>query len=96
LAGNPPPQSSEKAPAKSADSKSGDAGDAGACGKFTVVTKSQLDGCNNKCKDDQRDQQRSCADPNCQVGIGNATRACLSKCEEYQKAAQKADCYRAE
>jgi hypothetical protein len=92
LAAPPPSASPSKAPSGSTSGSSGSSGTD--CGTFKIPSKAAYDSCNQKCKADQRDQQSSCTNPDCQAGIGTGTRVCLGQCEEGQKSAKQANCYK--
>jgi len=84
LAGEPPPGA--------ASPSSGSASAGGACGQFKIQSSSDLDACKNKCRDQERDQMQACSGPGCQGG--SATAGCLKNCDDGQKAAQQAKCYK--
>jgi hypothetical protein len=93
VSGSPPPDTGAKplsAPATSAAPGSLASGD---CGDVKIKSRSDFAACKTKCNDDNRDLGRTCNDPNCLQGIGQATRQCLGKCEEGQKTAQQKHCY---
>lgn len=95
LSAAPPPPS--KAPSEKVDkAHDNDASNASTdgCGKFKIQSKDQFEACNKKCRDDQQDQQRQCGDPQCQQGIGQGARLCLGKCEDGEKSARAAKCYK--
>jgi len=79
------------APGAAAPSNTAAASD-GSCGQFKIQSSSDMDRCKNKCRDEERDQMKSCTGPGCQGG--SATAGCLAKCDEGQKAAQQAKCYK--
>src|SRR3954471_10033571 len=62
------------------------------CGQHKILTRSDLDGCKSKCRDEERDQLKSCSGPACQPGAAGAL--CSSKCDDQQKAAQASGCYK--
>jgi hydroxyethylthiazole kinase-like sugar kinase family protein len=64
----------------------------GPCGQFKIQSKSDFESCRNKCRDEERDQMKSCTGAGCQGGAGTA--ACLGRCDDGQKAAQQAKCYK--
>jgi hypothetical protein len=87
LGGAPPPGAA-------APSSTTTASSSGACSQFKIQSSSELDRCKNKCRDDERDQMKSCSGPGCQGGA--ATAGCITKCDDGQKAAQQAKCYKDE
>jgi hypothetical protein len=90
---SPPPSSTPATTTDSLTSSSPADGGLVSCDTFVVRNKAQHDACKNKCQDDQRDQQRTCNDPNCLSGIGNFTRQCVAKCDSDLKAAKDAHCF---
>lgn len=95
VTGSPPPEPGAKplsGPSASAAPATASA-PSGDCGSLKIKSKTEYDACKTKCNDDNRDLGRTCNDPNCLQGIGQATRQCLGRCEEGQKAAQQKNCY---
>jgi len=84
LAGPPPPNASTPTSGSSAAS--------GECGQFKIQSSSDLEACKNKCHDQERDQMKACSGAGCQGGAGTA--ACMNHCDEGQKSAQHAKCYK--
>ena len=83
LAGPPPPAPS--APGGTSTSS-------GSCDQFKIQTPSDFDDCKTKCKDQQRDHQKSCTGGGCQAGA--MLGPCFGSCDDGQKAAKQASCYK--
>jgi hypothetical protein len=66
----------------------------GDCSRFKVQNKAQLEDCRQRCKEEQREQSRSCGNPQCQDGVGRAMGVCMGQCDQSQKSAQEAKCYK--
>jgi hypothetical protein len=90
---NPSPPPSKPTPSSQTLASSSPDGGLVSCDTLVVRSKTQHDACRNKCEEDQRNQQRTCNDPNCLSGIGNFTRQCVAKCDTDLKAAKDAHCF---
>ena len=80
------------APPKAAASPGAAQSGSGECGQFKIQSGSDLEGCKQKCQDQQRDQMKSCSGPGCQAG--SATSVCLGTCDDGQKSARQAKCFK--